>query len=166
MNNENDITRQYSDEEIWNMLKPKMEKMDVKYHQGTFIELHDDGSIQYTYGNYMTLNDVIRLVATIYRSSYVRGRKGRSFIIGEKKKGHWEPCCKGEKLPERTKVKLNEEVGLSNNDTWHFTKNSIGYSTKEKVNVYRDDTWNLFKGEEYPFYSGKLTDRLLKWVEE
>ena len=47
MNNENDITRKYTDEQIWEMLTPKMKKMDVKYHQGTFTESHDDGSIQW-----------------------------------------------------------------------------------------------------------------------
>lgn len=151
MNNENDITRQYTDEQIWKMLTPKMKKMG--------FDINIDSV------NCFNGKALKRFISVIYRSGYARGRKGRSFIIGEKK-GRWEPCYKGEKLPEGTKVKLNEEVGLSDNDTWHLTKNSIGYSTKEKVNVYLDDTWILFDGEEYPFYFGILTDRLLKWVEE
>lgn len=159
MNNENDITRKYTDEQIWEMLKPKMEKMGVQYRQGVFTELGSDSIV-------MDIGCVMRLVATIYRSGYVRGQKGRSFIIGEKKKrGHWESCYKGEKLPEGTKVKLNKKVKLTG-DIWHFTENSIGYSTKEGVSVFTNDTWILFEGEERPFYFGELTDKLLKWVEE
>ena len=151
MNNEHDITRQYSDKQIWEMLKPKMEKM------GYNIDLD---SVSCFNGKALE-----KLIAVIYRSGYTRGRKGRSFIIGEKKKGYWEHCYEGEKLPEGTKVKLNENIDQEYS-LWNFTKNSIGYSTKEKVNVYRDDTWILFEGEEYPYYFGNSTDKLLKWVEE
>ena len=152
MNNENDITRKYTDEQIWEMLTPKMKKMG--------FDINID-SVSCFNGKALR-----KLISVIYRSGYARGKKGRSFIIGEKKKGHWVPCYKGEKLPEGTKVKLNEEVDLLDLDAWLFTKNSIGYSTKEKVNVYLDDTWILFEGEKYPCYFGSLTDRLLKWVEE
>lgn len=150
MNNENDITREYTDDEIWNMLKPKMEKM------GYNINLD---SVSCFSGKALE-----ELIVTIYKSGYIRGQKGRSFIIGEKNNGHWEPCYKGEKLPEGTKVKLNKKVDFVENSTWHFTKDSIGYSTKEEVNIFIDDTWILFEEEEYPFYFGPLTDRLLKWV--
>ena len=154
MNNENDITRKYTDEQIWEMLMSKMEKMGINC-KGEFSILTASGYKELTEIRTMSIEDVVRLVATVYRSGYVRGRKGRSFIIGEKKEGHWEHCYEGEKLPEGTKVKLNENIDQEHS-LWHLTKNSIGYSTKEKVKAY----------EEYPFYSGKLTDRLLKWVEE
>ena len=152
MNNENDITRQYTDEQIWEMLKPKMEKMGYNINLDS-VSCFNGKALE-------------ELIVTIYKSGYIRGQKGRSFIIGEKKKGHWEPCYKGEKLPEGTKVKLNKKVDFTNNSMWHFTKDSIGYSTKEKVNMFNNDTWILFEGEEYPFYFGIITDRLLKWVEE
>ena len=59
---------QYTDEQIVEMLKPKLEKLG--------------------WGNVVNNDlypDTIKMIATIYRSAYIRGRLGRSFIIGEKK---------------------------------------------------------------------------------
>ena len=78
-----------TDEEIWEMLKPKMEKLEINY-DGTYIRYR---SILDEPKNYMDIPTVQKLVATAYRSGYGRGQKGRPFKIGEKKKkgGHWEP---------------------------------------------------------------------------
>ena len=159
MNNENDITRQYSDEQIWNMLKPKMEKMDVKYHQGTFTESRDDGGIQYTYGSYMTFNDVMRLVATVYRSGYARGRKGRSFIIGEKKeKGHWEPVDPGNLPKKGTKVRYKGGIRKCN-----LEKNKKGVLVATETDRFairfNDMDWSLW-------CMNKLFKYFEVWVEE
>ena len=56
---------QYTDKQIVEMLKPKLKKLGVEH-----IE------------RYPAIYEVI---ATIYKSGYVRGQLGRSFIIGEKK---------------------------------------------------------------------------------
>lgn len=60
---------QYTDKQIVEMLKPKLAKLgwgkdvDSIYH----------------------FPETCKMIATIYRSAYIRGQLGRSFIIGEKK---------------------------------------------------------------------------------
>ena len=57
---------QYTDKQIVEMLKPKLEKLG--------------------WGNVVNNDlypDTIKMIATIYRSAYIRGQLGRSFIIGE-----------------------------------------------------------------------------------
>ena len=66
---------QYTDKQIVEMLRPKLTKimngMDGMWN--TALE-HSEGG-----------RNLIKLIATIYRSAYIRGQLGRSFIIGEKK---------------------------------------------------------------------------------
>lgn len=64
---------QYTDEQIVKMLKPKLTKILGDGMWDTALE-HSEGG-----------RNLIELIATIYRSAYIRGRLGRSFIIGEKK---------------------------------------------------------------------------------
>ena len=59
---------QYTDKQIVEMLKPKLEKLGW-------------GSVV----NNDLYPDTIKMIAAIYRSAYIRGQLGRSFIIGEKK---------------------------------------------------------------------------------
>ena len=98
--NINDMTN----EEIWEMLKPKMEKNALttkNLHAGLF------GPI-YTYNE----KDVHNAIALAYRSGYLRAMKGRPFKIGEKKKKcrHWEPVDP-ENLPkEGTKVRYARHI--------------------------------------------------------
>ena len=67
---------QYTDKQIVEMLKPKLTKimdgMDGILY--TALEHSESG------------RNLIKLIATIYRSAYIRGQLGRSFIIGEQKK--------------------------------------------------------------------------------
>lgn len=74
---------QYTDEQIVEMLLPKMNKCSnhTKW----------DGLIEKPWGN----ADVFKVIATVYRSGYVRGQLGRSFIIGEPKRTErWVPATK------------------------------------------------------------------------
>ena len=66
---------QYTDKQIVEMLKPKLTKiMDgMDGILNTALEYSESG------------RNLIKLIATIYRSAYIRGQLGRSFIIGEKK---------------------------------------------------------------------------------
>lgn len=64
---------QYTDKQIVEMLRPKMNKCSERTKW--------DGLIQKPWGN----ADLFKAIATIYRSAYIRGQLGRSFIIGEKK---------------------------------------------------------------------------------
>lgn len=59
---------QYTDKQIVEMLKPKLAKLGW-------------GSVV----NNDLYPSTIKMISTIYRSAYIRGQLGRSFIIGEKK---------------------------------------------------------------------------------
>lgn len=68
-----------SDDEIYNMLKPKMKNNNVWSH-GYRAVGYADG-----YHLVREDNDVIKAIALAYRSGYLRAKKGRSFKIeGEK----------------------------------------------------------------------------------
>lgn len=63
---------QYTDKQIVEMLKPKLTKILGDGMWDTALEHSESG------------RNLIELIATIYRSAYIRGQLGRSFIIGEK----------------------------------------------------------------------------------
>lgn len=95
-----------SNEEIWEMLKPKMEKNGLNKKMGG---LHIGKNLVdgfWVYG----ANDVHNAIALVYRSGYERAMKGRPFKIGEKKKGgRWEPVDPNNLPKEGTKVKYSKE---------------------------------------------------------
>ena len=68
-----------SDEEIYDMLKPKMKNSNVWNH-GYRAVAYDDG-----YHLVREDNDVINAIALAYRSGYLRAKKGRPFKIGGEK---------------------------------------------------------------------------------
>ena len=68
-----------SDDEIYDMLKPKMKNSNVWSH-GYRAVAYDDG-----YHLVREENDVIKAIALAYRSGYLRAKKGRSFKIGGEK---------------------------------------------------------------------------------
>ena len=66
---------QYTDKQIVEMLKPKLAKiMDGM-----------DGMLDTALEHSESGRNLIKLIVTIYRSAYIRGQLGRSFIIGEQK---------------------------------------------------------------------------------
>lgn len=76
-----------SDDEIYTMLKPKLESMRMKteYHKllPTVFELEFES--QKDYEPYVPESDVIKAIALAYRSGYLRAKKGRPFKIGGEK---------------------------------------------------------------------------------
>lgn len=64
---------EYTDKQIVKMLKPKLKKAIPDFSWDMILDDSDP------------CNEIINMVATIYRSGYTRGRFGKSFIIGEKK---------------------------------------------------------------------------------
>ena len=68
-----------SDDEIYDMLKPKMENSNVWNHWYRAVA-YDDG-----YHLVRDDNDVIKAIALAYRSGYLRAKKGRPFKIGGEK---------------------------------------------------------------------------------
>ena len=63
---------EYTDKQIVEMLKPKLEKLCPYYDWNGY--LNNEGYEIW-----------LHFVATLYKSGYIRGQLGRSFIIGEKK---------------------------------------------------------------------------------
>ena len=68
-----------SDDEIYDMLKPKMKNSNVWNHRYRAVA-YDDG-----YHLVREDNDVIKAIALAYRSGYLRAKKGRPFKIGGEK---------------------------------------------------------------------------------
>lgn len=84
---------QYTDKQIVEMLKPKLAKLgwgkdvDSIYH----------------------FPETCKMIATIYRSAYIRGQLGRSFIIGEPKQTeYWVPATK-DNVKVGSKVRMIDE---------------------------------------------------------
>lgn len=101
------VVSNMTDDEIYDMLKPKMEKIGIDSNGAmTAVTMNDYGT---AINHYMPIEDVKRLVATVYRSGYGRGQKGRPFVISKKKKqgGHWVPCEHGENLAPGTRLCRN-----------------------------------------------------------
>lgn len=95
-------------EEIWEMLKPKMEKNKLK-SIGTCIKWKECvPEYFYTYSE----DDVHNAIAIAYRSGYERAMKGRPFKNGEKKKqsGHWVPVDPNNLPKEGTKVRYSRPI--------------------------------------------------------
>lgn len=89
---------QYTDKQIVEMLKPKLEKLGFT----EFIKQPE---------NYPMVS---RLCATLYKSGYIRGQLGRSFIIGEKKQGKWVPATK-DNIKVGSKVRMTDEAAHKSN---------------------------------------------------
>ncbi len=110
---------QYTDEEIVEMLIPKMNKCSKRTKW--------DGLIEKPWGN----ADLFRVLTTIYRSAYIRGQLGRSFIIGEPKRT--EPKCTERWVPVNSNnVKEGDSVryigknGHKNSPEYYPTKDVVG----------------------------------------
>ena len=109
--NELELVEEMTNEEIWEMLKPKMEKNGLKtvasiIHTSTG-ENYSECSVTHVYEE----DDVHNAIAIAYRSGYERAMKGRPFKIGEKKKkgGHWVPVDPNNLPKEGTKVRYSRE---------------------------------------------------------
>lgn len=115
-----------TNEEIWEMLEPKMEKNNVLSELGVLCQGEDklnkllDTSI--IDGKYVTdvypARTVQYAIALAYRSGYERAMKGRPFKIGEKKKqsGHWVPVDPNNLPKEGTKVRYSRECSVYSKD--------------------------------------------------
>ena len=68
-----------SDDEIYDMLKPKMKNSNIWNHGYRAVAYYDG------YHLVRDDNDVIKAIALAYRSGYLRAKKGRPFKIGGEK---------------------------------------------------------------------------------
>lgn len=109
---------QYTDEQIVEMLKPKLAKLGWGDNV-TNINIYPS-----TY----------KMIATIYRSAYIRGQLGRSFIIGEPKQTeHWVPATKNN-IKVSSKVRMIDEEGHRNKPCFFPKVGTVG--TVTKVGLY------------------------------
>lgn len=70
---------QYTDKQIAEMLKPKLNKCTAQIDWDVVTSEPDSLWGQMFWG------DILKAISIVYRSGYIRGQLGRSFIIGEKK---------------------------------------------------------------------------------
>ena len=110
---------QYTDKQIVEMLKPKLTKILGDGMWDTALEYSEGG------------RNLIELIATIYRSAYIRGELGRSFIIGESKQT--EPKCAERWVPVNSNnVKKGDSVryigknGHKNSPEYYPAKDVVG----------------------------------------
>ena len=102
-----------TNEEIWEMLRPKMEKNKLHSYDVNIPSIMNiDGVLTWTNNPVYMAKDVHNAIAIAYRSGYERAMKGRSFKIGEKKKkgGHWEPIDPNNLPKEGTKVRYSRTI--------------------------------------------------------
>lgn len=156
-----------SDDQIWGMLKPKMEKLNINPNGN--MEYLTFSSCENVYTKYtMPIEDVKRLVATVYRSGYGRGKKNRPFIIGEKK-GYWKQCESDYHPSVGTKLRRNSLIGYN----YFISKIPCGTI----VNVTKVDNWT--DGQVWVTYPNAEKDTMVekiyiagllnyfdRWVEE
>ena len=136
---------QYTDKQIVEMLVPKLEK--------AVPEGYWDEAIKHPELN----RNFIKAVATIYRSAYIRGQLGRSFIIGEPKQS--EPKCverwvsvNGNNVKKGDSVRYIGKNGHKNNPEYYPAKDVVGKVIKvcsdptcciqwPKGSTSNDDRW-------------------------
>lgn len=111
-----------TNEEIWEMLKPKMEKNGLKTKVSiVHIPANWRGeSLPETRKTYYE-DEVHNAIALAYKVGYLRAMKGRPFKISEKKVeekkgGYWKPVDPNNLPKEGTKVRYGRECGKYNND--------------------------------------------------
>ena len=100
-----------TNKEIWEMLRPKMEKNGLTSNIYSCTKLDDNGFPCFFLEEAYKNNDVHNAIALAYKVGYLRSQKGRPFKIGEKKKkgGHWEPVDPNNLPKEGTKVRYSRE---------------------------------------------------------
>lgn len=112
----------YTDKQIVEMLKPKLAKLgwgkDV-----TNINIYPS---------------TCKMIATIYRSAYIRGQLGRSFIIGDKNKQdkqteHWVTANKNN-VKVGSKVRMIDEEAHENHPQWFPVVGTVGIVEKRSYN--------------------------------
>ena len=154
-----------TNEEIWKMLKPKMEKNGLKtYYRVT------------PYHHILSYDcvDAQKAIAIAYRSGYERAMKGRPFKIGEKKVeekkkgGHWVPVDPNNLPKEGTRVRLNKPYdnyygGIIKARTVGCVFHDASYSSR--VNGYGVN-FGEYKTIWFPLNRTVIADCLDMWVED
>lgn len=100
---------QYTDKQIVEMLKPKLAKLG--------------------WGNVVNNDlypDTCKMIAAIYRSAYIRGQLGWSFIIGEPKQTeHWVPATR-DNVKVGSKVRMIDDKVHNECPRWFPVVGTVG----------------------------------------
>lgn len=114
---------QYTDKQIVEMLVPKLKKLCPYYDWNDY--LNGEG--------YETW---LHFVATLYKSAYIRGQLGRSFIIGKPKQTeHWVPATK-DNVKIGSKVRMIEETVHKGDPQWFPDVETEGTVTEVGFHVH------------------------------
>lgn len=168
-----------TNEEIWNFLKSKMEKNELKPSKVVEVNFEDDcdiGSI-FTVPTTYYESDVINAIAIAYRSGYLRAIKGRPFKIGgnktghsepkKEKTGHWVPVDPNNLPKEGTKVRYSRRF---NNNAYNKFENrtnmKIGETTVVKYSNFGVFGVKPIHGTREWWCSSSYPDRFDMWVED
>ena len=154
-----------TNEEIWKMLKPKMEKNGL-ISKASLIHVSADNypnnevKIEKTYLE----DDVHNAVVLAYKVGYFRSQKGRPFKIGEKKKGgRWVPVDPDNLPKEGTKVRYTRECKDYSDSDEYICINDTG-------TVKIEGSWfgvELDNPHQYEWISFSKTPSCLDmWVED
>jgi hypothetical protein len=112
---------QYTDKQIVEMLVPKLKKLCPYYDWNDY--LNGEG--------YETW---LHFIAILYKSAYIRGQLGRSFVIGEPKQTeHWVPATK-DNVKVGSKVRMIDEEGHRIKPCFFPKVGTVG--TVTKVGLY------------------------------
>ena len=102
--------KNYSYEEIFRMLLPKLKK-----HYPDIEHRIVNDSVDWAF-----------LLSLCYKSGYIRGQLGRSFIIGEPKRtGHWVPATK-DNVKVGNKVRMIDDICYKYNPMWYPPAGTMG----------------------------------------
>lgn len=113
---------QYTDKQIVEMLVPKLKATKPDWDWEILIEYPERNK------------DMIKTIATIYRSAYIRGQLGRSFIIGESKQTeHWIPATE-DNVKVGSKVRMIDEEAHENYPQWFPVVGTVGIVEKRSYN--------------------------------
>ncbi len=160
-----------NNEEIWEMVRPKMEKNGL-ISKANLIHVSADNypnnEVKITKA-YLE-DDVHNAIALAYRSGYERAMKGRPFKIGEKKKekgGHWEPVDPNNLPKEGTRVRYSRQFDDNNYNTFENRTNmEIGEETVVMYGNFGAFGVKPIHGTKEWWCSSSYPDRFDMWVED
>ena len=105
---------QYTDKQIVEMLVPKLKKSVPELNWDEYLKRPDAFSIWN------------RLISVIYKSGYIRGQLGRSFIIGRPKQTErWVPATE-ENVQVGSKVRITDGKSHKDNPQWFPDVGTVG----------------------------------------
>lgn len=163
----NTTNNNLTDDEIWEMLIPKIEKLGINPNGGLTSVLCRSNSETIHVDRLMNMDHVKKLVAIVYRSGYGRGQKGKPFVIGEKKNGHWEWIKFDEIVPNGTKVRYMKKSKDDSGNRNYWPELGQECIKATPADWSENEFWVQYKGTSFEFVCKNSSRNCFqKWVEE